>query len=180
MYEIENLVFGIGRGDRRIKDEIQILRKNEEDTFIMDQTPKKAQWNEIIILCEKYLRQSKDLYILNRMCEAITALYGIHGFSLSLDMISKFFIDSKSYYPSEEDMRENYLKWINNRLCGYIYKNADVEKILSKKEEVLPEQIEMLRECLEKGKSFFFHSETFDKTVLQLISDLQPSQQVHS
>jgi hypothetical protein len=175
MYKIENLTFGNGIGDREIKDKIQILRKEENDTFISEQVPKKAQWDEIINLCEKYLNVSKDLYILNRMCEAITALYGISGIRLCIDIINKFLSDPKGYLPTSEETRENYFHWINNRLPDYIYKNLAVEKVIQGKQKLQDEEINILYECIEKAKKFFFYSEIFEKKILQLASVLQKS-----
>lgn len=173
MYEIDNLAFGTNIGEREIKDEIQILRKEETDPFLFDQVPKKAQWEEIIKLCEKYLRNSKDLYILNRMCEAMTALYGIEGFRISIDIIHEFFQDPLDFFPKEKDTRESYLHWINNRLWKYLYKNIRVEEILYRGKELTDIETNLLQECVKKAKSLFFYSENFEKNVSLLISDLQ-------
>ena len=165
--------FGQQKGDRNIRDEIQVLRKNEEDTFTAEQTAKKGQWENIILLCKNYLLQSKDLYILNRMCEAITVLNGIEGFEYSIELILKFFLDVKDYYPIEEETRDNYKHWIMNRLPGYIYKNAEVSKIIHAKQATDPQYTSVLRSCIEKAKTLQFYSESFEKRVEQVILDLQ-------
>jgi len=124
---------------------------------------KKADWNEVIILCEQYLTEkSKDLLIAGGLCEAATNIHGLAGLHDGLTLIlqlSKIFWDT--IYPRLDE--DDY----SSRVAPYIWLNKTLTEHC--------QLIKITTETHENERSFTY-ADWIEAKHLQQVSHGDPEQ----
>ena len=110
-----------------IKLIIENLRKEDDKLSRGDwlRDVKNPNWLGIIKITEEYLSvNSGDFYMLIRLCEAKTSLYGLEGLMQCTSILIDFFNNNYHLLDNSYTM-SSYTSWIKNRLAMCCINNDD-------------------------------------------------------